>query len=355
MAETIDTTLLKRLSETAGVSGHEGAVRTIVREQMEPVVDSIDSDAMGNLTGIRKGSGKKAPRVMLSAHMDEIGFLVKYVDDKGFLRLQPVGGIDPRQLFAQRVHVTTREGSVLPGVLSYATKPTHLLSEEERKQPPKVENFFVDLGMDAEEVHRQVAVGDMVTMDRTAQECGRRMVGKALDNRVSVFLMIEAMKRLQKCEASILAVASVQEEVGLRGATTAAYRQEPDLAVALDTTLANDHPGPGEADAVTRLGDGPALKIMDGVVLSHPQLVEHFREVAERLQIPVQSEILPRGGTDAGAIQRSREGVPTMTLSIPTRYIHTVNEMLDLQDLNYAIDLLAAFLAEAHQRTYYPE
>ncbi|MCO5044727.1 MAG: M42 family metallopeptidase [Kiritimatiellae bacterium] len=342
--------LLKKLCETPGVPSREDRLRAVVKEALAPLVDDLTVDVMGNVIGRKAGRGKR--KVMIAAHMDEIGFLVKYIDEKGFLRLQTLGGFDPRQLFAQRVLVHTAQRGALRGVLSYTAKPVHLQAGDEAKQPPRVEDFFVDLGMKAGDVKKQVEIGDMVTMDRTLEVCGENIVSKAVDNRVGIFVMIEALKMLKKHSVDIYAVATTQEEVGLRGATTSAYAIEPDVGIALDTTLANDYPGQSDADAITRLGRGAAIKIMDGSLICHPKLVAHFRDVAKKKKIPHQMEILPRGGTDGGALQRARGGSASITLSIPTRYIHTVNEMANRADIKSAIQLLAAYLAEAHARDY---
>jgi len=342
--------LLKLLSEASGVSGQEEDLRTLVKQELGPLVDEMHTDIMGNVVGVKKGSGKT--KVMIAAHMDEIGFIVRHIDDKGFVSLQPLGGHDPRQLFAQRVNVFTRSGKVLPGVLSYKTKPTHLLTPEEAKQPPKIENFFVDLGLTGDEVKGLVAIGDRVTMDRTLIECGHHVTGKAIDNRVGVFVMLEAMRALKDHDADIYAVATVQEEIGLRGAGTSSFEIDPDVGIALDTTIANDFPGQTDADAVTFLGKGVAIKIMDASLICHPKLVDHFRSIAERDDITHQMEILARGGTDAGALQRSRGGNASITISIPTRYIHTVNEMAAVADIEAAITLLATYLSEAHEGEY---
>lgn len=346
--------LLKKLSEAAGVPSREEKLREIVKAELRPLVKSIETDAMGNVICFKPGAGKAKSRkkVMIAAHMDEIGFLVRYIDDKGFLRLQPVGGFDPRQLFAQRVLVHTRDGATLRGVLTYSTKPTHMLSPDEQKAPPVIENFFVDLGMKADEVKKKIRLGDMVTMDRTCERCGDNIIGKCLDNRVGVFVMIEAMKALGKHDADIYAVATTQEEVGLRGASTSAYAIHPDIGVALDTTLANDYAGMADTDHITKLGCGVGIKIMDASFICHPKLVEHFRTIAENEKITHQMEVLPRGGTDGAALQRARGGVPSITLSVPTRYIHTVNEMINTADVDAAITLLARFLERAHTGNY---
>ena len=194
----------------------------------------------------------------------------------------------------------------------------------------------------------------MVTMDRTTERVGDTVISKSLDDRLSVFVMIEALKRIQSAplQADILAVATTQEEVGLRGAVTAAYALQPDIGIAIDVTLANDFPGPADHEHITELGKGAALKIVDSSSLSHPKLVRHFRDLAEANKIPYQLELLPLGGTDAGGIQRSRGGVPSFTLSIPTRYVHTVNEMAHVADIEGAIALLAAYLQDAHTGKY---
>ncbi len=346
--------LLKKLSEAAGVPSREEYLREIVRAELQGVVKTIEVDTMGNVICFKPGSGKSKAKkkVMLAAHMDEIGFLVRFIDDKGFLRLQPVGGFDPRQLFAQRVLVHGRAGAPLRGVLTYSTKPTHMLTPEEQKATPVIENFFVDLGMKADDVKKVIRLGDMVTMDRTCELCGGNIVGKCMDNRVGVFVMIEAMKAVGNHQADIFAVATTQEEVGLRGASTSAYAIHPDVGVALDTTLANDFPGISDSDQITKLGGGVGIKIMDASFICHPKLVEHFRQIAETEKIAHQMEVLPRGGTDGAAMQRARGGVPSITLSVPTRYIHTVNEMVNQADVEAAITLLARFLEQAHDGNY---
>ena len=347
----INFDLLKKLCETPGVSSREDKVRDLVIEELKPLTDEIRVDTLGSVIAIKKGTG--GPRVMLAAHTDEIGFLVKFIDDKGFLRLQPVGGWDPRTMVAQRVHVHGYGGQTLLGALMPAAKPIHLLTAEEMGKPLKIEEFFVDLGLPVEEVKAQVEMGDMVTMARTTERIGGNVISKSLDDRLSVFVMIEALRAVGPHAAEIIAVATTQEEVGLRGATTAAYALEPEIGIALDVTLANDFPGTADFDQVTQLGNGAALKIMDGSTLSHPKLLRHFRDLAEKHGIKHQLEILSRGGTDAGAIQRSRAGVPTFTLSLPTRYIHTVNEMASVADIEAATALLARYLEDAHNGQYH--
>jgi tetrahedral aminopeptidase len=341
--------LLKRLCEAPGIPGREDKLRAIVIDELKPVVDELTVDVMGNVVGRKRGNG--GPRVMIAAHMDEIGFLVKHIDDNGFIRLQPVGGFDARVLLAQRVLVHGFDGKVYRGAVQAATKPIHLLEPGEVK-PAKLEELFVDIGLSVEEVKAAVEVGDMVTFDRTLEQTGHCVMSKSLDDRVGVYVMIEAVRALKSTNAEIVAVATTQEEVGLRGARTAAFALEPDIAVALDVTLALDTPGMGGELAVSRIGKGPAIKIFDSSHLTHPKLVRHFRDIAEKKDISYQLEILPRGGTDAGAMQLSRAGSAAITLSVPTRYVHTVNEMANVEDINSAVDLLAAYLEDAGSRDY---
>jgi endoglucanase len=346
----MDFALLKALCETPGIPGAEDAIRRLVISELRGSVDDIAVDVMGNVVATKKGSG--GPRVMLAAHVDEIGFMVKHIDDKGFVRLQPMGGWDPRNMVAQRVYVHTRSGRALLGALMASAKPIHMLSPEEAGKAPKIEEFFVDLGMGGDEVRELVEIGDSVTMARTAEQVGHNVLSKTLDARVAVYVMIAALRQLGTHQCDVLAVATTQEEVGLRGATTSAYALRPDIGIAIDSTLANDYPGMDEHMQVTRLGKGAAIKIMDSSLLCHPKLVRHFRDVAEAHGIPYQMEILPRGGTDAGAIQRSRGGIPSFTLSVPSRYVHTVNEMAAEADIDAAATLLARYLEDAHSRSY---
>jgi endoglucanase len=253
-------------------------------------------------------------------------------------------------LVAQRVLIHTQTAGVVRGVFMPQSKPIHLL--EGKPEAAKLEELYIDTGLEGDAVREQVRIGDFVTMDRTLEQLGQRVTAKAMDDRAGVFTMIEAMRKLGAHKANVLAVATVQEEVGLRGAGVSAFTVEPDIAIALDVTLALDIPGMPEADAVTRLGDGAAIKVFDSSTISNYKLVQHMLDVAERQKIPHQMEVLPRGGTDAGAMQRVRGGAAAMTISVPTRYVHTVNEMVDLRDLDAASTLLARYLEEAHTGDY---
>jgi putative aminopeptidase FrvX len=345
----LNEALFKRLSETPGVPGREDRQREIAREELEDLTDEVHTDALGSVIGTKRG--RDDVRVMVAAHMDEIGFLVRHIDDNGFIRLQPLGGHDPANMVSQRVIVTTASGASLRGALQPTRKPPHLQQEGDRKVP-KVEEFFVDLGMPADEVKEAVRVGDYATMDRALEKVGGNYLGKAMDDRVGVFVMLEALRALGDHEASIHAVATSQEEVGLRGAEASGWALAPTVVIALDITLAVDIPGTEEEGRITELGKGVALKIMDSYSISHPRLLEHFQRIAEREGIPHQTEILPFGGTDAAGVQRLHGGIPAITISVPCRYTHTPNEMVSERDVQAAIDLLARYLEEAHTGDY---
>jgi putative aminopeptidase FrvX len=261
--------LLRELCEASGISGREERLRAIVRRELAPMVDELRVDSLGNLVGIRKGTSGK--RLAINAHMDEIGFLVKHVDDKGFLRLHPVGGHDARNMVAQRVKVI---GDIdLPGVLYPGQKPPHLQSKSDRDKLPELTDFFVDVGLPAARVKELVPLGTMVVIDRQFFELGDHVCCKAMDNRLSVYVMLEALRRTQKNGWEIHAVATTQEEVGVRGAFTSTYEIAPHVGIALDITIAADIPGVPDEDRVTRLGAGTAIKIMDSYSISSPEVV----------------------------------------------------------------------------------
>ncbi len=341
--------LLKELCECSGVPGREERLREIVRRELEPIADELRVDGMGNLIIKKNASaGENPKKLMLAAHMDEIGFVVSHIDKQGLLRLVPLGGHDPRNMVAQRVTVAGTEkdhtGLLYPGV-----KPPHIQTEADRNKKLDVSDFVVDLYMSADDVKEEIEIGAMVTLQRDFVEIGNGVSCKAMDNRIAVYVMIEAVKRADSFAFETYPVATVQEEIGLRGATASAFGVNPDVGVALDITLAADIPGIPEHEQVTRLGEGAAIKIQDSSSISHPGLVAHMKTLAKERDIKHQMEILPRGGTDAGGIQRIRAGVPVITLSIPTRYVHTSIELADKDDIEATIQLLAAFLEEGHR------
>ena len=339
MNEDLDYELLVSLTEERGVPGYEDRVRERVREAMAPHVDRLRSDAMGNLIGTVEGDADYD--VVVAAHVDEIGFMVRHVDDEGFLELDPLGGWDPRILRAQRVTVHAADGDV-PGLIG--SVPPHTLDEADRETTPDVEDVRVDLGLDAEAVDERVSVGDLVTMDQSTKRVGEFVTGKALDNRVSVFAMLEAARRLGSPSVNVHFAATTQEEVGLRGAEALGVDLDPDLVVAVDTTVANDVPGFEPGERVTELGEGVGIKLKDASVITSHKVHRRLREVAESDGIDHQMEVLPAGGTDTGGLQRTSGATPAGAVSVPTRYLHTPTESVHGDDVAATVDLLVGFL-----------
>ncbi|MFB6122933.1 MAG: M42 family metallopeptidase [Haloferacaceae archaeon] len=343
-----DARLLTELTETSGVPGHEDRIRDVVRREFDGVTDRIRSDAMGNLVGTVEGDDDF--EVVVAAHMDEIGFLVRHVTDEGFLQLDALGGWDARILKAQRVWVHTDGGDVR-GVIG--SPPPHTLDEDEREASANVEDVYVDVGLPADEVKERVGVGDLVTVEQTTVRMGDHVTGKALDDRVCLLAMLEAARRLDDPAVTVHFVATVQEEVGLRGAKAVGVDLDPDLAVALDVTVANDVPGFEAGDYVTELGEGVAVKLKDSSVLTNPKVTRRLRDVAEANGVDHQLEILPSGGTDTGQFQRSSGATAVGALSVPTRYLHTPTESVHVDDVAATVDLLTAFLdAETGEADY---
>lgn len=339
-----NTELLRRLCETPGVPGHEERVRDLIRAEIKDLADDVHQDPMGSLHAIRRGKGKSPERIMLLCHMDEIGFLVSHISDKGFLYLQSVGGFDPRNLFSRRVLVCTETGD-LKAVMNPGGRPVHISSPEDRKKIPQAHEFFVDTGLGpaAKDV---VHVGDMVVMDEPFLEMGDKVVSKALDNRIACWLGIEALRGLGKkrTSAEIHVVFTTQEEVGLRGARTAAYHVRPDIGIGIDTTLACDTPGVPEQDRTTEQGKGFGLHIRDGSFIADKALVAEMAALAEKKKIPFQRTMLRSGGQDGAAAQQAAAGARAVGIVVGTRYIHTVTEMIHKSDLEAARDILVAYL-----------
>jgi tetrahedral aminopeptidase len=337
--------LLKMLSEAPGVPGREERVRRILERETQGLFDEVTTDPMGNLIATKRAAKREgAKKVLLACHIDEIGFYVRHVDDKGYLRIHNVGGFDTRNLLSRRVLVQASSGEDLVGLLNPGGRPIHIAKDEDKKKVPEITDFYVDLCVPAEQVKAKVRIGDPVTLLQEFSQVGECVSGKCLDNRVAAFVAIEAVRKAGDVRHDVILAATVQEEVGCRGAGPACYTAEPDIAIAIDTTLCVDTPGVPEDERVTKQGDGCALTIADSLTISDRGLIDEFDALAKRREIPCQLSILPRGGTDAGPMQRARGGYRTMTLSVPTRYIHTVTECIHQRDLQSAIDLLAAWI-----------
>lgn len=350
----MNTKLLKQLCEIPGIPGREERVRAFIEKEAGKFFDEMETDPLGTLI-CRKNAPGKGPRktVLIAAHMDEIGFYVRHIDSQGYLWVNPAGGFDARNLFSRRVLVCTDKKDFV-GVMNPGGKPIHISSPEERKRVPEVSEFFIDLGMPANKVEKQVKIGDFVVMHEPFLDQPESYVSKAIDNRFACWLAIEAMRKIAKSRTKnskpavdIVVAFTVQEEVGLRGAAVAANRVGADYGIGLDVTLACDTPGVPEVDRVTKQGDGAAIMIQDSSMIADRGLVEDFCRVARKQRIPHQRFILPRGGQDGGAIQRSGDGARCVALTAGTRYIHTVTESMRKSDAQNAVDLLAAWLQQA--------
>jgi endoglucanase len=338
--------LFKRICETPGAPGFEQRIRQLVMDEVGPLVDEVRTDAMGNVMAIKKG--KEAKRVMIAAHMDEIGFIVNHIDEDGFIRFHPLGGFDPKTLTSQRVIVHGKKDLI--GVMG--SKPIHLMKAEEKGKPVPIGDYFIDMGMSGSEVKKWIQLGDPITRERSFIEMGDCVNSKSLDNRVSVFILLEVLRRLKGKEVpfDIYGVFTVQEEVGLRGALSSAHHINPDFGFGLDVTIAFDVPGGQPHEAVTRLGKGAAIKIIDGTSIADYRMVAYMKKVAEESKIPWQPEILPAGGTDTAGVQRSgKNGSIAGAISIPLRHIHQTIEMAHKGDIQNCIDLLGQCIVKLDQ------
>lgn len=338
----VDIKLLKNICETPGAPGFENKVRNLVFKEIENCVDDINIDNMGNVIALKKGKDE-TKSVMIAAHMDEIGFIVTHINDKGFLKFHPLGGFDPKTLTSQRVIVHGKKNLV--GVMG--SKPIHVMTTEEKNRVPKIQDYYIDLGLEKSEVDKIVKVGDPVTRERGLIEMGDCINCKSLDNRISVFVLIEALKKIKTPDFNTYAVFTVQEEVGIRGAQVATQKIKPDFGFGLDTTIAYDVPGAAEHEKITSLGKGVAIKIMDASAICDTRMVQFMRKTANAHNIQWQNEILTAGGTDTASIQRMTPGGSIAgAFSIPTRHIHQVIEMVHKKDVQNCIDLLTYCLEE---------
>jgi len=345
----INFDLLAELCRVPGAPGFEYRIRNYIEDQVKDLVDEHYTDRMGNLVAIKKGSGEKS--VMVTAHMDEISFIVTHIDDDGFIRFSPLGGFDPKTLTAQRVIIHGRED--IMGVMG--CKPVHLMTKEERAKQIQIKDFFIDTGLPKQEVEKVVEVGDSITREREAIKMGSCINAKSLDNRVSVYILIEALKELknESIPYDLYAAFTVQEEVGLRGAKTATSAVDPEFGINLDVSVSFDLPGAQPQERVTQMGKGTAIKILDGMTICDQRMVHYMKKVAKENKIDWQAEVLPAGGTDTAALQRAgKNGSIAGAISIPCRYLHQVIEMVCEKDVRDSIDLLKASILNLDQFDY---
>ncbi len=333
--------LLEKLSNAHGISGYEGGVRELIKKEVESYVDELKTDNLGNLITIKKG---KSPSVMIAAHMDEIGLMVKYIDDEGFLRFAKVGGWFDQTLVNQRVLLHTKKGTVT-GVIG--SKPVHVMKTEDKKKAIETGDMFIDVGASSKDEATAMGVEPGVTASldqKLAVLSNDRVTGKAFDNRAGGAVLITALQQIAGMKlTSVMGVFTVQEEVGLKGARTSAFGLNPDVGIALDTCIPGDHPGIKKTDSAVEIGKGPSITVMDAGgrgVITHPRVLEWLCETAKAKGIPYQMDVTESGTTDASAISLTREGIPSGVISIATRYIHTPVEVLSLKDLAQTVDLV---------------
>jgi tetrahedral aminopeptidase len=322
--------LIQKLTETFSPSGYETAIRDFIRKEVEPLADEVRVDALGNLIARKGTKGKSGRRIMLAAHMDEIGLIATHIDTGGFIRFTGIGGIRPQALTGGRVRFVNRAMGVISS--DKLTDPT---------KAPTLEQCFIDVGAVGQK-DCPVKVGDVCAFERPFVDLGKRLVAKSMDDRIGCFVLIEALRALKTSPHELFFVFTTQEEVGLRGAATAAFGVDPDLGLAVDVTGVGDTP---KGTMAVGLGKGPAVKIKDGGMLADPRVVEWMAGTSEKARIPYQREVLEGGTTDAKSIQVSRAGVPAGCLSIPTRYIHSPSEMVDFDDVQNSVRLLVALIS----------
>jgi len=330
--------LLKKLSEAPGVSGNESRIKRIIINEVKDFVDEIKEDSMGNLITIKKG--KKNFNIMVAAHMDEIGFMVKHIDDKGFISFETIGGFDPKSLGSQRVRIHSSNGDIL-GVIGL--KPPHITSQDEKDKALKLEDLKIDIGLNSKEEVESLGIkpGDSITRDISFAELGKENIVscKSFDNRAGCAVLIEIIKKIKNPDFTLYGVFTTQEEVGLRGAKAAAYGLDINFALIIDSTTAGPIPKT-EIDKVTiSLGKGPSIDLMDRGFILNEKVKNLLIKSANDAKVPFQTHI-SSGSTDGAAVHITKEGIPTGVISIPSKYIHSTVEIVDINDLDNTLKLV---------------
>jgi putative aminopeptidase FrvX len=323
--------LIQKLTETFSPSSHESAIREMIRGEVEAFADEIRVDALGNLI-LRKGTkGKNGKRIMLAAHMDEIGLIATHIDEKGFIRFTNIGGVLPHTMLSGRVRFANGTQGVI-GVEEYWHSDKF----------PSLRECYIDIGATSAK-DCPIKVGDVAAFERPFLDLGKRLIAKSMDDRIGCAVIIETLRSLKASPHELVFVFTTQEEIGTRGATTSAFGIDPDIGLSVDVTLTGDTPK--HRHMAISLGKGPAVKVKDAGMLADPHIVEWMCTTAEKRHIPYQREVLEGGTTDARAIQMARSGVPAGCLSIPCRYVHTPSEMVDYEDVQNSVKLLTALLS----------
>ncbi len=326
--------LIQKLVETQGPSGYETQIRALVRKEIEPYADSIQVDSLGNLIVQKGTAGAGGVKIMLAAHIDEIGLIVSQVDEQGFLRFSTLGGVRPSTCVGGRVRFLNG----VPGVI-------YMEPLDDTSKQPTFDQLYIDVGLSSKP-DAPVRIGDVGTFDRPFLDMGDRLVAKSMDDRIGAAVLVETLRQLQDTPHQLFFVFSVQEEVGCRGAATAAFAIDPDLGLSVDVTGTGDTPRRSKVRMQVSLGQGPAIKVRDGGMLADRRVVDWMVRAAEKKSLPYQLEILEGGTTDARAMQIARAGVPAGCLSIPCRYIHSPSEMVDYNDVQHAVQLLIELVSQ---------
>lgn len=345
-------TMLKDLTDAKGIPGNERDVKKVMQSYIETYADEVSTDRLGSLIAKKEGNAN-GPKVMLAGHLDEVGFMVTKIDDKGYIRFQTVGGWWSQVMLAQRVTIVTKKGDIA-GVIG--SKPPHVLSPEARKKSIEITDMFIDIGASSKEQAMEWGVlpGDQIVpyFEFTVMNDEKMLLAKAWDNRIGCAVAIDVMKNLKDTQHENIAysVATVQEEVGLRGAKTAAATIQPDIGFAIDVGVAGDTPGITEKEATSKLGKGPTVVVFDASMVSHKGLRDFVVQTADELNIPYQYDSMPGGGTDAGGIHLTGHGVPSLSIGIPSRYIHTHAAMIHRDDYENAVKLLTEVIKRLDQK-----
>ncbi|HET7627841.1 MAG TPA: M42 family metallopeptidase [Bacillales bacterium] len=346
--------MLKDLTDAIGVSGNERDAREVMRKYIEPYVDHVETDNLGSLVAVKKGR-VDGPKIMIAGHLDEVGFMVTQIDENGYLRFQTIGGWWSQVMLAQRVVVQTSDHGEVPGVIG--SKPPHILSLEARKKAANMEDMFIDVGAEdrAEAEAFGIRPGDSIVLapQFTVMKNEKYLVNKAWDNRIGCALAIDVLKNLQGVDHPnvVYGVGTVQEEVGSRGAKTSARLIGPDIGIAVDAGVAGDVPGISEKDAMGKCGKGPQIVMYEATLISHKGLRDFVTGLADEMGIPFQYDVIKGGFTDGGAIHLTAAGVPALTLSVPTRYLHTGASMLNTDDYVQAVRLVTELVKRLDAKT----
>ena len=347
--------LLKSLTDVNGISGHEMQVKSLMKDYLTPVSDEIVEDRLGGIFG-KKNATHGTKSLMISGHLDEIGFIVTQIDEQGYIYFTPIGGWWNQVMLSQKVTITTETGKEIRGIIG--SKPPHALSPEERKKPVDIKNMYIDIGVGSKEEAKEAGIelGNMITPYSEFESLAndKYLTAKAFDNRYGCALAVDVLQQLkdENIDINLYAGATVQEEVGLRGAKVAANLIKPDLAIAVDVGVAYDVPGMTSEKNEGKLGDGPLAILMDATSIAHDGLRKHIKDVAEHHNIPVQWATTPGGGTDAGSIHVANEGIPTITIGVPLRYMHSNVSVLNIDDYTNSVRLITEIVRSLNDDSY---